>query len=88
MLVLADSFYPGWRALYEDGGEGPAYRANYAFRAAFLVRTKQIVTFRYVPATFRIGLFVSLLACAALAAAAMCVYLGKEENVARTPARS
>ena len=87
LLVLLDSYYPGWRArVYET--PAAIHRANYAFRGVEIPAGRQVVTFSYEPATFRIGLFVSLLACAALAAAAMCVYLCKAESAARTAARS
>lgn len=60
ILVLADSFYPGWRA-YVDGKETEILRANLFFRAVPLSPGEHLVEFRYKPASFKIGLTVSLL---------------------------
>jgi hypothetical protein len=69
-LTLTDSYYPGWRASV-DGKSAPIYRVNYAFRGIPVSAGKHTVELRYEPATFRVGLFLSLLALAALAAAAI-----------------
>jgi hypothetical protein len=90
ILVLTDSYYPGWRAS-RYGTSEPVIRTNYGFRGVPVgnrLGGTETVTMRYVPATFRIGLFVSLLACAALAAAAMGVYLAKDDTADRTAAQS
>jgi hypothetical protein len=87
LLVLLDSYYPGWRArVYE--APVAVHRANYGFRGVEIPAGRQVVTFSYEPATFRIGLFVSLIACAALAAAAICGYLRKSDNALRRARRS
>jgi len=59
-LVLMDSLFPGWRASV-DGESAPIYLANHAFRAVPLPEGDHTVEFRYEPATYRVGLFVSLL---------------------------
>jgi hypothetical protein len=59
VLILADSFYPGWRA-YVDGRETQILRANLFFRAVVLSPGDHVVEFRYDPASFKIGLAVSL----------------------------
>jgi len=59
LLVLNDSFYPGWKA-FVDGKEKPVYRVNGAFRGVFISSTDKFVTFKYRPASFIIGLFISL----------------------------
>lgn len=59
ILVLADSFYPGWRA-YVDGGEAEILRANLFFRAISLSPGEHRVEFHYRPRSFVIGLGISL----------------------------
>jgi hypothetical protein len=59
VLILADSFYPGWRA-YVDGKEKKILRANFFFRAVALEAGDHWVEFRYRPRSFAVGLAVSL----------------------------
>lgn len=59
VLVLADSFYPGWR-VYVDGSESEILRANFFFRAVPLSAGEHRVEFRYQPTSFTIGLAISL----------------------------
>jgi hypothetical protein len=59
MLVLADSFDPGWR-VYVDGKEDKIFRANAFFRAISLSAGKHRVEFRYEPWSFTVGAAVSL----------------------------
>ncbi len=87
LLVLTDSYYPGWRAwVYES--PVPIYRANYAFRAVAVPSGKQLVTLRYEPASFRVGLFISLLALSLLAAWATTSYLAAPGRTSSTAERS
>lgn len=69
-LVLADAFYPGWRA-WVDGQAVPIYAANAAFRAVYLPSGAHRVTFALSTARYRAGAAISLLAavgvCGALA---------------------
>ena len=60
VLVLADSFYPGWR-VYVDGNENKILRANFFFRGVPLSAGDHLVEFRYQPRSFAIGLVISLL---------------------------
>jgi len=60
VVVLADSFFPGWRA-FQDGSECPLFRADYALRAVQIDRPCSNVEFVYLPASYRVGLFVTLL---------------------------
>ncbi len=60
-LILADTYYPGWRA-YVDGREQPVLRADYAVRAVALEAGQHTVVFRYRPVSFRIGAAISALA--------------------------
>jgi uncharacterized membrane protein YfhO len=67
-LVLADSYYPGWSAEV-DGAKVDVVRADYALRAVPLRPGTHRVTFRYRPASFGIGLALTVAATVALAAA-------------------
>ncbi len=58
-LVLLDSFYPGWKATL-DGNPVKILRANYAFRAVAVPPGKHLVEFRYKPAIFYLGLWISV----------------------------
>ncbi len=58
-LFLSDVYFPGWKARV-DNRETRIYRANYAFRAVLLPAGVHNVMFQYQPASFRIGLWVSL----------------------------
>jgi hypothetical protein len=59
MLVLADSFYPGWQAAV-DGVPTPIWRANLMFRAVALEPGNHEVLFTYRPASWRWGVAISL----------------------------
>jgi hypothetical protein len=60
VLVLADSFYPGWK-VFVDGEERQVLRANYFFRGVFLSPGVHQVVFRYEPVSFYYGALISLL---------------------------
>ncbi len=71
LLVLSDTFYPGWQAylrpLGSDGNSAGRYspikilRANYNFRALAMRAGEYEVVFAYEPCSFRVGFFISLL---------------------------
>jgi len=65
LLVLNDTFYPGWKA-YVDGKEARILSANYLFRGVLLDKGAHQVEFRYEPASFRLGLLMAVPALAAL----------------------
>jgi len=65
LLVLSDTFYPGWRA-YVDGKEQPILRANHVFRAVEVPSGAQKVVFHFRPGSFRIGGWLSGASWAAL----------------------
>ncbi|MFV1995666.1 MAG: YfhO family protein, partial [Verrucomicrobiales bacterium] len=60
LLVLNDSFYPGWEATV-DGHESPIYRANLLFRAIEVPAGRSRVLFTYRPRPWRLGLGLALL---------------------------
>jgi len=68
-LVLADSYFPGWKAYVRPLGVGeteeievPIYRANGNFRVVHLSGGAHTVRFKYAPRSFQLGLFVSFIA--------------------------
>jgi len=60
ILVLNESFFPGWKVLV-NGTEEKIYRANYTFQAVPLKAGSQRVEFVYAPLTFKIGAGITLL---------------------------
>ena len=63
-LVLADQFYPGWKATV-DGNPATIYRAPDApiYRAVSLSAEPHTVAFRYEPASVRLGIYLAGFAC-------------------------
>jgi O-antigen/teichoic acid export membrane protein len=68
-LVLADSYFPGWKAFArpQGGGEGAEteieiYRVNGTFRGVMLEPGDWTVRFKYSPDTVKVGAFVSFIA--------------------------
>ena len=84
ILVLADSFYPGWR-VYVDGKEAKILRANLFFRAVSLPPGKHRVEFRYKPVSFTIGLVISMLTLCGIVAWSLILFMLKKK--ASTPPR-
>ena len=78
-LVLADVAYPGWRA-YADGVEAPLIAADLVRRAVHLPDGAREVQFVYLPAAFRVGSFMSLLALGALGALIGVVLVGRRRG--------
>jgi len=60
LLVLSDTYYPGWKA-FVDGIPEKIYQANYAFRAVPLGAGTHKVEFVYDPMGFKLGAGVTLL---------------------------
>ena len=73
MLVVADVFYPGWRA-YVDGHRARIYRVNRMMRGVVLGPGEHVVEFRYEPRSFRLGWMCTQLSLAAVLAS--CVLVG------------
>ncbi len=69
ILVLSDTFYPGWKA-FVDGEERPVLQANHVFRAVPLRPEAREVVFRYEPESFRQGAWLSAVAVLLFAALA------------------
>ena len=67
LVVLADSFYPGWRASV-DGVEAPIVPTNHLFRGVPAPAGTHRVRFVYAPTSVRVGGQLSALAlCATIA---------------------
>lgn len=58
-LVLNDSYFPGWAATI-DGVETKIYRTNGLVRGLVVPTGAHAVEFRYRPASWRIGVYISL----------------------------
>jgi O-antigen/teichoic acid export membrane protein len=72
-LVLADSYFPGWRAYVRPQGTDeeaeqstPILRADGNFRAVYLPAGQHTVRFKYTPDSVKVGFFTSFLAVMAL----------------------
>ncbi|MGD9497592.1 MAG: hypothetical protein AB7Y46_14925 [Armatimonadota bacterium] len=74
-LVLADVAYPGWRA-WVDGRAATIVPANLVLRAVHLPRGAHVVQFAYLPASFTLGMFATLLALAGLGGLSIAVIVG------------
>lgn len=78
-LVLADPAYPGWRAFAGDR-ELPILRANGVLRAVMPPEDASEVRFAYLPASFRVGMFATLLALGALVGIGVAVAVGRSRE--------
>jgi hypothetical protein len=85
ILVLADSFYPGWSA-YVNGRQEKIYRANLFFRAVPLSAGTHSVEFRYEPRSFAIGRAVSIVTLSLIVAVSMLLYMRKRRRKLTAPA--
>lgn len=65
-LVLADTYFPGWRAQV-DGQATVILQADHIFRAVRLPAGRHSVAFHYSPDSFKLGLYISFLSAAVLA---------------------
>ncbi len=74
ILVLADSFAPGWRAV-RDGEPQPILRANGLFRGAAVPAGQHRVVFTYEPRSVTVGLTISFLMLAGLIVAGVAAFL-------------
>lgn len=60
-LVLADTYYPGWK-VFIDGKKERIYRANLFLRAVYLSEPGiHTIRFVFIPFTFKLGVIISLL---------------------------
>jgi uncharacterized integral membrane protein len=70
LLVLAESYAPGWKAQIRPATGPPhkvhVFRVNTAFQGVLVGPGPTTVEWRYEPASFRVGLFLALAALAGL----------------------
>ena len=76
LLFLSDTNYPGWKALI-DGLETKIYRANYAFRAVIVPAGSHRVVFVYQPASFALGVKITIISI--VAAILFALWLSKKK---------
>lgn len=67
LLVLTDTYALGWHAKI-DGDRTSVYPADLAFRAVFVPEGEHVIEFWYSPASYRVGLAISILSALAIAA--------------------
>jgi hypothetical protein len=67
LLVLSDTYYPGWRALV-DGREQPLVRGDLLFRVVPVPAGQHEVVFRFEPTSIRVGLAITVVALLVAAA--------------------
>ena len=80
-LLLADTYYPGWRAEV-DGTPAPIYRANLSVRAVPLPKGRHEVRFTYDPPGVRLGVRTTL-----VAASFLLLWLAVAGYLSRSPRR-
>jgi hypothetical protein len=66
MLVLSDNYYPGWRASI-DGASTEIFRANCTMRAIRVPAGRHMVSFVFIPGTFKASVYLSLVTAALVA---------------------
>ncbi|MCC6486529.1 MAG: YfhO family protein [Candidatus Hydrogenedentes bacterium] len=84
VLVLADAFYPGWKARL-NGTDVELFPVYHAFRGVIVPAGESRVEFSYEPLSFRIGLALSILALLGSAAACF-IILHRARLSAQQPA--
>ena len=87
LAVLTDSYYPGWKA-WVDGQPAPIYRINYGFRGIPVSQGASTLELKYEPASFVVGLFLSLLGIAVTAGAAAGIHFRVRASTEATVSRS
>jgi len=83
-LLLMDSYYPGWHA-WADGKPAGITAKGFAREVALAPDTRTL-ELRYEPSTYRVGLFVSLLALCALLGWGAAAVLGSRSSARTTAA--
>jgi hypothetical protein len=83
-LFLSDPFYPGWQATV-DGQPTEILRANYAFRAVAVPAGTHRVIMTFQPASWRLGLAITVLTVLLLLALAIIALAWWRRAAARAP---
>ena len=64
LVVLTDTYFGGWRADV-DGERRDIHRTNFLFRGVYAEAGRHQVRFRYAPASYKVGLVLSVVSTAA-----------------------
>jgi len=64
ILVLADAYFPGWRAEV-DGRPVEIFPVNHVLRGVIVPEGRHRVRYRYAPASFYVGMAISIATCLA-----------------------
>lgn len=80
LLVVTDTWYPGWRAEVE-GVETPIHRVDAAFRGVIVERGRKRVTLTYTASGFRRGCYLAAFAFAAWVMGAVALRLRRGSRV-------
>jgi len=59
ILIVTDTYYPGWTATI-DRTRTSIKRVDYTYRAIFVPEGEHVITMRFEPLSFRIGIWVSI----------------------------
>jgi hypothetical protein len=84
ILVLLDSYYPGWKA-YVDGRESAIARANHFYRAVAIPQGRHLVEFKYEPASFKIGLIISSITLFSIVVVSLILFVKKRKSLPSGP---
>jgi hypothetical protein len=82
-VVLADSYYPGWRAFVDDQ-EVTIHPVNHLFRGVATPPGAHRIRFEYRPMSFRVGLGVSAAGLAVWGSLALSVWRRRSKLVPRS----
>jgi hypothetical protein len=83
ILVLADSYYPGWKA-FVDGKETKIFKANHFFRAVVSPKGNHRIEFRYEPWSFRLGIIISTFSLVCVVVISLVLFLRQRKFAARS----
>lgn len=65
LVMLTDAYFPGWK-VYVDGKRANLYPTDYLFRGVFLAEGEHKIEFVYDPASFKLGVAISVVALLSL----------------------
>lgn len=80
ILVLTDTYYPGWKA-YVDGRPAKIYRVNGLVRGVFLLKGEHTIIYKYLPASFLYGCALAALSILIFAVVSICVNTRRNARV-------